>query len=67
VNTETDTMDEDEIFFGDAARLAEDVAGNQTFSTVKPLLNFWAAFSPSREVSILFLLNSTMVLLYLSL
>ena len=34
----------------DAFRLAEDISGNQTFYTVKPLLNFWAAFTPSREV-----------------
>jgi hypothetical protein len=46
----TDTVAEREKFLVDAARLAEDISGNQTFSTVKPLLNFWAAFSPSREV-----------------
>ncbi|KAF8143807.1 IgA peptidase M64-domain-containing protein [Mycena galopus ATCC 62051] len=36
-------------FFADAARLAEDISGNQTFNTVKPLMNFWAAFTPSKE------------------
>ena len=46
----TDTPDEQSKFMDDAARLAEDIIGNQTFSTVKPLLNIWAAFSPSNEV-----------------
>ncbi|KII90829.1 hypothetical protein PLICRDRAFT_39431 [Plicaturopsis crispa FD-325 SS-3] len=36
-------------FLEDAARLAEDISGNQTFNTVRPLLNFWAAFTPSNE------------------
>ncbi|KAH9932711.1 IgA peptidase M64-domain-containing protein [Epithele typhae] len=36
-------------FFEDALRLADDISGNQTFYTVKPLLNFWAAFTPSAE------------------
>ncbi|KAF8158494.1 IgA peptidase M64-domain-containing protein [Crassisporium funariophilum] len=36
-------------FIDDARRLAEDVSKNQTFNTVQPLLNFWAAFSPSIE------------------
>ncbi|TFK39079.1 IgA peptidase M64-domain-containing protein [Crucibulum laeve] len=39
-------------FIQDAGRLAQDVSGNQTFNTVKPLLNFWAAFSPSKESGI---------------
>ncbi|KAJ8523234.1 hypothetical protein ONZ45_g289 [Pleurotus djamor] len=39
-------------FFNDAKRLAQDISGNQTFFTVKPLLNFWAAFSPSNESGI---------------
>lgn len=46
------TVAEHEKFLVDAARLAADISGNQTFSTVKPLLNFWAAFSPSRESGI---------------
>jgi len=37
-------------FFQDAKRLADDVSQNQTFYTVKPLLNFWGAFTPSEEV-----------------
>ncbi|RDB19088.1 hypothetical protein Hypma_014325 [Hypsizygus marmoreus] len=45
-------LDEQGKFFEDAARLAEDISGNQTFSTVRPLLNFWAAFSPSNESGI---------------
>lgn len=39
-------------FLADAARLAEDISTNQTFATVRPLLNFWAAFSPSKESGI---------------
>ncbi|KAF7357461.1 hypothetical protein MSAN_01342200 [Mycena sanguinolenta] len=42
-------QDERDKFFADAARLAEDISGNQTFNTVKPLMNFWAAFTPSKE------------------
>ncbi|KAJ3853585.1 IgA peptidase M64-domain-containing protein [Lentinula lateritia] len=36
-------------FMQDALRLAEDVSGNHTFNTVKPLMNFWAAFTASEE------------------
>ncbi|KAI0762010.1 IgA peptidase M64-domain-containing protein [Trametes elegans] len=39
-------------FIKDAIRLAQDISGNQTFYTVKPLLNFWAAFTPSKESGI---------------
>ncbi|TEB22767.1 hypothetical protein FA13DRAFT_1740687 [Coprinellus micaceus] len=39
-------------FIEDATRLAEDVSGNQTFHAVKPLLNFWGAFTPSNESGI---------------
>ncbi|GLB38192.1 putative igA Peptidase M64 [Lyophyllum shimeji] len=39
-------------FLEDAARLAGDISANQTFATVRPLLNFWAAFSPSKESGI---------------
>lgn len=45
-----DTLDEKDKFFTDAKRLALDMSQNQTFATVRPLINFWAAFSPSREV-----------------
>ena len=45
-----DTSEEKGKFIEDALRLAEDISGNQTFYTVKPLLNFWAAFTPSKEV-----------------
>ena len=45
-----DTSKEKDKFLGDALRLAEDISSNQTFYTVKPLLNFWAAFAPSKEV-----------------
>ncbi|KAF7365538.1 hypothetical protein MVEN_00427000 [Mycena venus] len=42
-------QEERDKFFEDATRLADDISGNQTFNTVKPLLNFWAAFTPSKE------------------
>ncbi|KAJ7109074.1 IgA peptidase M64-domain-containing protein [Mycena crocata] len=42
-------QEEREKFFEDAKRLADDISGNQTFNTVKPLMNFWAAFTPSKE------------------
>ncbi|KAG5719244.1 hypothetical protein E4T56_gene13390 [Termitomyces sp. T112] len=45
-------LEERDKFIQDAARLAEAISTNQTFATVKPLLNFWAAFSPSRESGI---------------
>lgn len=45
-----DLLEEKDKFMQDALRLAEDVSGNQTFHTVKPLLNFWAAFTASEEV-----------------
>lgn len=51
LNVCTDTADEHAKFLEDAKRLAEDVSYNQTFNTVKPLLNFWAAFTPSKEVN----------------
>ncbi|KDR82463.1 hypothetical protein GALMADRAFT_237795 [Galerina marginata CBS 339.88] len=44
--------EERQKFIDDALRLAEDVSKNQTFNTVQPLLNFWAAFSPSQESGI---------------
>jgi hypothetical protein len=50
---EADIVDERDKFIEDARRLAEDVSNNQTFNTVQPLLNFWAAFSPSKEVRFL--------------
>ncbi len=49
-----DTVDEANKFFADAKRLADDVSKNQTFYTVKSLLNFWGAFSPSEEVRVLY-------------
>ncbi|KAK1227749.1 hypothetical protein PQX77_009220 [Marasmius sp. AFHP31] len=41
--------EEKEKFLKDAQYLADDISGNQTFNTVKPLMNFWAAFTPSKE------------------
>ncbi|KAJ3563209.1 hypothetical protein NP233_g9086 [Leucocoprinus birnbaumii] len=46
------TTDEADKFFEDAKRLANDVSQNQTFYTVKPLINFWGAFTPSQESGI---------------
>ncbi|KAI9064597.1 hypothetical protein FKP32DRAFT_1591227 [Trametes sanguinea] len=46
------TRDEKGKFIEDALRLAQDISGNQTFYTVKPLLNFWAAFTPSKASGI---------------
>ena len=45
-----DTLEDKDKFLDDALRLAEDISGNQTFYAVKPLLNIWAAFAPSKEV-----------------
>ncbi|KAI0642979.1 IgA peptidase M64-domain-containing protein [Trametes meyenii] len=39
-------------FLDDAHRLADGITNDQTFHTMKPLLNFWAVFSPSQESGI---------------
>ncbi|KAI0315587.1 IgA peptidase M64-domain-containing protein [Amylostereum chailletii] len=36
-------------FIQDVVGLVGEISGNQTFHTVAPLLNFWAAFTPSKE------------------
>ncbi|EKM79164.1 hypothetical protein AGABI1DRAFT_106739 [Agaricus bisporus var. burnettii JB137-S8] len=46
------TIEEMDKFFTDAKRLADDISQNQTFFTVRPLLNFWGAFTPSEESGI---------------
>ncbi|KAH9950639.1 IgA peptidase M64-domain-containing protein [Amylocystis lapponica] len=46
------TAQEKGKFLEDAKRLATDISGNQTFNTVKPLMNFWAAFTSSNESGI---------------
>ncbi|KAH0832139.1 IgA peptidase M64-domain-containing protein [Lanmaoa asiatica] len=46
------TAGERRKFLDDASRLARDISTNQTFFTVKPLLNFWAVFTPSKESGI---------------
>ncbi|KAF9221527.1 hypothetical protein BS17DRAFT_710998 [Gyrodon lividus] len=46
------TIEERQVFLDDASRLAQDMSANQTFFTVKPLLNFWAVFTPSKESGI---------------
>ncbi|KAI0165235.1 IgA peptidase M64-domain-containing protein [Hypoxylon sp. FL1284] len=43
------TEDEKDKFFADAMYLANNVTDGQTFVDVVPLMNFWAAFSPSAE------------------
>ncbi|KAG2131805.1 IgA peptidase M64-domain-containing protein [Suillus clintonianus] len=43
------TIRERDKFLDDAMRLVTDLSANQTFATVRPLLNFWAVFSPSQE------------------
>ncbi len=53
-----DTAEEKGKFVEDSLRLAEDISSNQTFYTVKPLLNFWAAFTPSKEVHMSYLPKS---------
>ncbi|KAJ3729474.1 IgA peptidase M64-domain-containing protein [Lentinula raphanica] len=42
-------LKEKDKFIQDALRLAEDVSSNTTFNTVRPLMNFWAAFTASEE------------------
>ncbi|VDB91819.1 unnamed protein product [Peniophora sp. CBMAI 1063] len=41
--------EEEGQFFDDVRFLVEAIARNQTFYTVAPLLNFWAAYTPSKE------------------
>ncbi|KZT11793.1 uncharacterized protein LAESUDRAFT_733773 [Laetiporus sulphureus 93-53] len=43
------TIEERQKFIDDATRLATDISSNQTFNTVKPLLNFWAVYVRSKE------------------
>ncbi|KAF9265266.1 hypothetical protein L218DRAFT_898916 [Marasmius fiardii PR-910] len=45
-------QEEKEKFIEDARYLAEELTTNQTFHSVKPLLNLWAAFVPSGESGI---------------
>lgn len=63
LTSSTDIAEERDKFVTDALRLAEDVSKNQTFNTVQPLLNFWAAFTPSKEVSTLLQSISNLCLL----
>lgn len=48
----TDTREEKNKFLTDAMTLAKDITFNQTFNTVRPLINTWAAFTPSNEVNL---------------
>ncbi|KAF8440786.1 IgA peptidase M64-domain-containing protein [Boletus edulis BED1] len=43
------TAGERQKFLDDASRLARDLVTNQTFFTVRPLLNIWVVFTPSKE------------------
>ncbi|KAG7088771.1 hypothetical protein E1B28_012737 [Marasmius oreades] len=36
-------------FLSDAMAFAKDITTNNTFHSVQPLMNFWAAFTPSKE------------------
>jgi hypothetical protein len=45
-----DRRSEYDRFISDVTRLVEEISANQTFHSVSPLLNFWAAFTPSEEV-----------------
>ncbi|KAF8269384.1 IgA peptidase M64-domain-containing protein [Lactarius quietus] len=40
---------ESDKFIADVTRLVKEISANQTFHSVAPLLNFWAAFTPSDE------------------
>ncbi|THH17272.1 hypothetical protein EW146_g3507 [Bondarzewia mesenterica] len=42
---------EKDKFIADVKRLVVEISVNQTFQAVAPLLNFWAAFTPSNEVT----------------
>ncbi|KAH8822575.1 IgA peptidase M64-domain-containing protein [Flagelloscypha sp. PMI_526] len=46
------TIEERDKFFRDALFLATNVTDGQTYATVLPTLNFWAAFTPSNESGI---------------
>lgn len=45
-----DTEADKDKFFSDAKFLATNLTDGQTFSDVLPLVNWWAGFSPSKEV-----------------
>ncbi len=48
--THLDRASEYDKFISDVTRLVKEISANQTFHSVAPLLNFWAAFTPSEEV-----------------
>ena len=47
-----DLASEQDKFIKDVTRLVSEISNNQTFHTVAPLLNFWAAFTPSNEAGL---------------
>ncbi|ELU38014.1 igA peptidase m64 domain-containing protein [Rhizoctonia solani AG-1 IA] len=51
-DTEPDTSDEKQRFIDDATRLGHAISVNQTYAPVAPLINFWGAFTPSKESGI---------------
>ncbi|KAH7338560.1 IgA peptidase M64-domain-containing protein [Rhizoctonia solani] len=46
------TVKEKQKFLDDATRLALAISVNQTYAPVAPLINFWGAFTPSKESGI---------------
>ncbi|KAF8704378.1 IgA Peptidase M64, partial [Rhizoctonia solani] len=46
------TSDEKQRFIDDATRLGHAISVNQTYAPVAPLINFWGAFTPSKESGI---------------
>lgn len=46
------TLDEKDKFFEDIERLVEEMWSGSTFSSVLPLFNIWAIFTPSKEMGI---------------
>ena len=46
-----DTPEEKHQFFKDVKFLVDSISANQTYHTVAPLMNFWAAYTPSKQVS----------------
>ncbi|KAH9011023.1 IgA peptidase M64-domain-containing protein [Lactarius pseudohatsudake] len=51
-------------FISDVTRLVKEISANQTFHSVAPLLNFWAAFTPSEESGVGVDMSSTPFGLY---
>lgn len=46
------TLEEQDLFFADIARLVTEMWSADTFAPVLPLFNVWAVFTPSAESGI---------------